>query len=78
MNEGSLRKTYDRLLAIRVSGEERSDCLAPEAMQSLLDRSGPEDERLGRLDHIMACPHCLAEFELLRSVRGAGEVADTE
>jgi hypothetical protein len=77
VNERTLRKTYDRLLAIRVSGEERADCLSPEAMQSLLDRTGSDDQRLEMLDHVMACPHCLAEFELLRSVRRASEASDT-
>lgn len=72
MKEGPLRQSYDRMLAIRASGPgDRSDCLAPEALQRLLERSDPEEQRLRQLDHVMACPYCLPEFELLRSVAKA-------
>ena len=72
MNQGPLRQSYDRMLAIRASGPgDRSDCLAPEALQRLLERSDPEEQRLRQLDHVMACPYCLPEFELLRSVAKA-------
>jgi len=73
MNEEPLRKSYDRLLAIRASEDaDRSGCVLPEDLQRLLDRSGSEEDRLRLLDHVMACPYCLSEFELLRSVRDAG------
>lgn len=74
MNEGPLRQSYDRMLAIRASGPlDRSACLTPEALQHLLSRTGAEEERLRQLDHVMACPFCLPEFELLRSVAKAEE-----
>ena len=72
MKEERVRESYDRLLAIRASGEtDRSNCLTPENLQDLLDRKGLDDDRLRRLDHVMACPFCLPEFELLRSVARA-------
>jgi len=67
-----MREGYDRLLAIRASGEaDRTSCLTPEAMQELLQPEISEEERLRRIDHIMGCPYCLPEFELLRSVAKA-------
>lgn len=72
MTDEPLRKSYDRLMAMRAAGDAgRADCLAPEDLQRLVDRSGSEEERLRLLDHVMACPYCLSEFELLRSVRDA-------
>ena len=67
-----MRKSYDRLLAIRATGEtNRSSCLTPEELQELLQPGISEEERLGRIDHIMGSPYCLPEFELLRSVAKA-------
>jgi len=72
MKEERMRESYDRLLAIRAAGEaDRTSCLTPEAMQELLQPGISEEERLRRVDHIMGCPYCLPEFELLRSVAKA-------
>jgi hypothetical protein len=72
MKEERVRKSYDRLLTILASGEaDRTSCLTPEAMQELLQPGISEEERLRRIDHIMGCPYCLPEFELLRSVAKA-------
>jgi hypothetical protein len=72
MREERVRESYDRLLAIRASGDtDRSNCLTPERLQELLDRRGPDEDRLRKLDHVMGCPFCLPEFELLRSVAKA-------
>ncbi|HEY7026165.1 MAG TPA: hypothetical protein VH438_01030 [Gemmatimonadales bacterium] len=72
MKEERVRESYDRLLAIRASGEvDRTSCLSPEALQELLQPEISEQERLRRIDHIMGCPFCLPEFELLRSVAKA-------
>ena len=72
MKEERVRESYDRLLAIRASGDtDRSNCLTPEGLQDLLDRKGPAEDRLRNLDHVMGCPFCLPEFELLRSVAKA-------
>ena len=67
-----MRESYDRLLAIRASGQsDRTSCLTPEELQERLQPGISEEERLRRIDHIMGCPYCLPEFELLRSVAKA-------
>lgn len=53
---------------LRVDVEDRSDCLSPERMQMVAERQLPESERLAALDHIMRCPQCVREFELLRAI----------
>lgn len=45
---------------------------APEAIAALARREGPEDERLATLDHVMACPECKRDFDLLLAVERAG------
>jgi hypothetical protein len=45
-----------------------------ERLLALVERSGSEEARLALLDHVMACPHCHAEFELLRATHRASGV----
>ena len=72
MTEAQLRKSYERILAYRAeSGGDRTACPSIEELQALVERQGPEAVRLERLDHVMSCPFCREEFELLRTVRGA-------
>lgn len=47
-------------------------CPSPEALAALARREGPESERLATLDHVMACPECGRDFELLRAIEKAG------
>ena len=73
MSDEGLRRSYDRILAIRLD-PERVDCPAPEAIEAMVRREGAEADRLRLLDHVMGCAHCAEEFELLRSVhRASGE-----
>lgn len=75
MSERRLRHSYDVMLALRaesILGRER--CPEVERLLALVERSGSEEARLTLLDHVMACPHCHAEFELLRAAhRATGE-----
>ncbi len=49
-------------------------CVSPEAMLALLEREGPESERLATLEHVMSCPACHREYEWLSAVgRAANE-----
>jgi hypothetical protein len=75
MSERRLRQSYDMLLAMRAEGAPgREICPEVDRLLGLVERSGTEDARLGVLDHVMACPHCHAEFELLRAThRATGE-----
>jgi hypothetical protein len=60
------------LRAESVPGRER--CPELDRLLALVERSGSEEGRLAVLDHVMACPHCHAEFELLRAAhRATGE-----
>jgi len=70
-----LRQSYDMMLAIRAeAGIGRDACPEVERLLVLVERSGSEEARLALLDHVMACPHCHAEFELLRAThRATGE-----
>jgi len=77
MSDERLRLSYDRLLALRADGgQDRNGCPAVERMAALIRREEDEDSRLGLLDHVMACPFCQTEFELLRAAaRASGEQA---
>ncbi len=75
MSDEGLRAAYERALATRTSGE-RAACPAPEEVLAVVRRAGDEDQRLAVLDHVMACPACRDEFELLRAIERAGEKAE--
>ena len=69
MNEELLRRSYERLLVVRENdGPDREECPSVEMIHGLIQRRGDEAERLKRLDHVMQCPHCQKEFNLLRTV----------
>lgn len=75
MTERRLRQSYDMMLALRAEAVlGRESCPEVERLLALVERSGSEEARLAVLDHAMACPHCHAEFELLRAAhRASGE-----
>ena len=50
-------------------------CPSPEAMLALLQREGPESERLATLEHVMSCPACHREYEWLGAVDRAATQA---
>jgi hypothetical protein len=63
------------LLGVR-SGEagDREQCPPIERLAALIRRDEDEESRLALLDHVMACPFCQPEFELLRvAARASGE-----
>ncbi len=72
MTHEELQQLYQRVVDRR-SVPDRAACVAPEALQALLDRTGPEAERLRALDHVMSCRACHAEFALLHSVVRAAQ-----
>jgi hypothetical protein len=75
MNDERLRQSYDMLLGLRAAEVgDRMTCPPVESLQALVRREQDEDARLALLDHVMACPFCQPEFELLRTVhRASGE-----
>ncbi|MEO8200257.1 MAG: hypothetical protein ABI679_07040 [Gemmatimonadota bacterium] len=70
MNDDILRGLYRQHLARRIPS--RDLCPSVESIEALVSRTGEEAERLITLDHVMACPACRHEFDLVRT---AGEAA---
>lgn len=67
MTDEELRDRYQEALRNQHQAT-RDGCPDPETMRQVLERELPEPDRLGHLDHIMSCPDCVRDFELLRSV----------
>lgn len=66
-----MRRAYQS--AVAGPPPDRAGCPSPERLRALVERQGPEAERLRTLDHVMACGACRPEFELLRTaVTAAG------
>ena len=69
MNEEFLRRSYERLLVIREQeSPDRDLCPPVDDIHALVKRHGDEPTRLRRLDHVMQCPDCRREFDLIRTV----------
>src|SRR4051812_20443832 len=68
-----LGRLYRRRVDARKS--PAAGCLPPEAMLALLEREGPESERLATLEHVMSCPDCHREYEWLAAVGRAATEA---
>lgn len=74
MDERHLRDAYRAGVDRQPRGPE---CLAPEALDRLARREGTEAERVAALDHVMSCPACLRDFELLRAVQASARAEAT-
>lgn len=74
MNDERLRDLYQKSLAqgSAGSGPRPVSCVTPEQLLALVRGEGSEESRLRTLDHVMACPSCRREFDLLRAVEQAG------
>lgn len=72
MSDDALRRAYRaHLTATGIDGDatpqppaERRECPSPELLAQLAQGAGA----LGALDHVLQCPSCLPEFELLRTL----------
>jgi hypothetical protein len=69
VNDERIETAYRRGLADPTT--DRSQCVAPDDLQTLASGGGTESDRLRLLDHVMACGSCRNEFELLRSISEA-------
>lgn len=74
MNDSDLQRDYQRAVALRAA-QGRRNCPRSEAIEALAACEGAERDRLTTLDHVMACPYCQREFELLRAIHAAGAPA---
>jgi hypothetical protein len=76
MNEERLRRIYRGVMTSRGRRAGRpAACPDPDAILALVRRESSEDSRLTTLDHVMSCPDCRPEFDLLRSIELAGAEA---
>lgn len=69
MTDAELQAQYQR--AVERQARSRPQCPSPERLQQLVDRAGPEEERLEILDHAMSCPDCHQELALLQAIHAA-------
>ena len=74
MKDERLGELYRKALAqgLDITGARGASCVTPEQLLELVRREGSEESRLATLDHVMACPSCRGEFDLLRAVERAG------
>jgi hypothetical protein len=77
MSDARLRELYARAYSAGAgTGTATPPATAahpsPEDVLALAQRSLPESRRLALLDHVMACPDCRAEFDMLRAIEAAG------
>ena len=70
MTDARLQDLYREALAAR-DARPGAACPEPEALQALVERQGPEEERLATLDHALSCRSCSRELELPRALRAA-------
>lgn len=71
IGDARLREAYARAVAAR-GDASRAACPAPAALAGLARHEGAEDARIRLLDHVLTCPRCREEFELLRAIETAG------
>ena len=71
LGDARLRDAYTQAVMARQE-PGRGACASPDALLALVRREESEEVRLRTLDHAMACLACRREFELLRSIEGAG------
>jgi hypothetical protein len=69
MTDAELQAQYQR--AVQRQAGSRTQCPSPERLQQLVDRVGPEEERLEILDHAMSCPDCHQDLALLHAIHAA-------
>ncbi|HKP30534.1 MAG TPA: hypothetical protein VJU15_14075 [Gemmatimonadales bacterium] len=66
MKDSELRAAYHELFRERPAGREA--CPSPERIVALIERTTLEEERLATLDHVMGCPACKPDFDLMRTI----------
>jgi hypothetical protein len=71
MSDTRLQELYAQAMARR-SNAATVDCVTPEQVLALVRREGTESDRLATLNHVMGCPACRREFDLLRAVESSG------
>lgn len=69
MTDAELQAHYQN--ALQRDGGARANCPSPEKLRQLVERTGPEEERLDVLDHVGSCAACERELALLQGIHSA-------
>jgi hypothetical protein len=72
MNDEELRREYQRSSSVTPPGAHPE----PEQIEMLLNGEGPEAERLALLEHVLRCPTCGPELDLLRTASEGSRAAE--
>jgi anti-sigma factor ChrR (cupin superfamily) len=72
MNDDELRRAYQRSATIASPGAHPE----PERLAALVDGEMQEAERLTVLEHVLRCPTCKPELELLRAASEGARAAE--
>jgi hypothetical protein len=72
MNDEELRREYQR----SSSGTPPGPHPEPEQLEMLVNGEGREAERLALLEHVLRCPSCGPELDLLRTAAGGSRAAE--
>lgn len=72
MNDDELRREYQRATAITPLGEHPD----PEKLAALVSGEMAEAERFALLEHVLRCPACKPELELLRAANEGARAAE--
>lgn len=70
MRDDELRAANADVVANR--SVQREGCPAPDQIRALVERAGPEPDRLATLDHVMGCSACRREYDLMQVAAGRG------
>jgi hypothetical protein len=73
MNDDTLSNLYGRHLAARQVDRDR--CPSVESLEALVNRTGAEADRLNTLDHVMSCPACRHDFDLMMAAAEAARAS---
>jgi hypothetical protein len=72
MNDEELRREYQRSVNTAPIGAHPE----PEKLAALVEGGMREEERLALLEHVLRCPTCKPELELLRAAREGARAAE--
>jgi hypothetical protein len=72
MNDEELRREYRRSSGVTPPGPHPE----PEQLEKLLNGEGSEAERLALLEHVLRCPTCGPELDLLRTAAAGSRAAE--
>ncbi len=73
MKDEELQRAYQRSTTLTTMGR----CPEPEQLADLVQGVGTEPDQLALLEHVLRCPTCRQELDLLRAANEGARAADT-